>query len=254
MARISEIYDAIDRAAPFASAMEFDNVGLLVGDPSAEAHRVLLALDITPQVIEEAAAKNCNLIISHHPVIFTPMRDLKSTDIPYLLAKHSLSAICCHTNLDISPHGGVNVALCEALGLKHIRGEHEFGEGYLIYSGELTCAMKPEEFAEHVKTRLGVRHLRFKAGGREIKKVCVAAGQAGEWAEEAAKYGDVFVCGEIKHHEELIAARLDITVIAAGHYETERIYEPMLCEYLKNNVSGTGFIISEAERPPMEII
>lgn len=254
MARLKEIYDCIDRIAPFSSAMEFDNVGILVGDDSVDVNRALISLDITPAVIEEAKSKNCNLIISHHPVIFEPLRELNCSAIPYLLARENILALCCHTNLDLTPHGGVNIALGEKLGLRDIKGEQEYGEGYLIYSGVLKNELEPEDFAKYVKEKLGSSVVRYSAGSRKVQKVSFVAGAAGEWAKDAVKYGDAYICGEMKHHEELEAAELDITVVSAGHYETEKPYAARLQAYLQENIKDTGFILSENENNPMKTI
>ena len=116
MARVCDIYDIINAVAPFSTALDFDNVGLLVGDGKTVVTRALLALDITPNVVAEAASMNANLIISHHPVIFHPVKSLGPQDMPYQLASRGIAALCCHTNLDLSPVCGVNVALGSKLG------------------------------------------------------------------------------------------------------------------------------------------
>ena len=99
MTTVGEIYQEIDRWAPFATAMEFDNPGLLVGDPETPVEKVLLALDITAAEAAEAASLGCGLIVSHHPVIFHPLRRLGTQDAPYLLARDGIAAVCAHTNL-----------------------------------------------------------------------------------------------------------------------------------------------------------
>ena len=123
MARIRDIYDIIDAVAPFSTALSFDNSGLLVGDGNTQVTRALLALDITPNVVAEAASMNANLIISHHPVIFHPLKTLGPQDVAYQLASKGIAALCCHTNLDLSPVCGVNVALGSKLGLRNLRRE-----------------------------------------------------------------------------------------------------------------------------------
>ena len=118
MRTVGEIYAAMDGIAPFSSAMDFDNSGLLVGDASMPVERALLALDITLPVIEEAAALGAQLIISHHPVIFHPLRRVETDSPVYQLAKNGLGAICAHTNLDIAEAYGVNEALAKTLGFE----------------------------------------------------------------------------------------------------------------------------------------
>ena len=133
MARIRDIYDIIDAVAPFSTALDFDNAGLLVGDGNTIVTRALLALDITPAVVAEAASMNANLILSHHPVIFHPLKSLGPQDVPYQLASRGIAALCCHTNLDLSPVCGVNVALGSKLGLRNVRREDVFGEDCVLF-------------------------------------------------------------------------------------------------------------------------
>ena len=120
MCTVGDIYNYIDKFAPFKSCAEWDNVGLLVGDRSKTVKRAAIALDITPHNVMQAAESGCNLIISHHPVIFHPIKSLNSYSAPYLLAKHGISAICAHTNLDAAA-GGVNDVLANIIGLRDVR-------------------------------------------------------------------------------------------------------------------------------------
>ena len=98
--KISEIVRFADRIAPFGLAAEWDNVGLLVGSGDSEVDRALIALDITPAVVEEAKKLKAGLIVSHHPVIFEPLRALEPSTAPYLLARYDIAALCLHTDLD----------------------------------------------------------------------------------------------------------------------------------------------------------
>ena len=120
MNSISNIYDYIDSFAPFQSAMSFDNAGLLVGDSKAEVKTAVLSLDITPAVVREAVKLGAQLIVSHHPVIFDPLKSISTDSAPYLLAQHGIAAICAHTNLDMAV-GGVNSCLAECLELQNVR-------------------------------------------------------------------------------------------------------------------------------------
>ena len=217
MARICDIYDIIDAAAPFATALGFDNSGLLVGDPNQEVTRALLALDITPNVVAEAAAMNANLIISHHPVIFHPVKSLGPRDAAYQLARNRIAALCCHTNLDLSPVCGVNVALGSKLGLKNIRREDVFGEECVLFSGELEEPLAGEAFAALAKEKLAAPGVKFCAGDRE----------------------------------ELEAAASRLTVVAAGHYHTEKVFAEFLASYLRKRVPDTAFLLSQTEGAPM---
>lgn len=255
MARICDIYDIINGAAPFESQLAFDNSGLLVGDRATVVTRALLCLDITRTVIEEAAGMNANLIISHHPVIFDSLKSLDSRDPAYLLAKNGIAALCCHTNLDISPVCGVNVALANKLGLRNIRPEEAFGGDCVLYSGELEQPMEPEEFARHVKERLSAGAVQLIPGDGMVKRVFLCSGAGGEFAQYAAiRGGDAYLTGEMKHHEALEARKTGLTCVVAGHYETERVFAEYLAAYLKKRVPDTGFLVSRAESEPFQTI
>lgn len=255
MARIRDIYDIIDAVAPFSSAMPFDNVGLLVGDGNQEVTRALLALDITPAVVEEAAQKNANLIISHHPVIFEPLKSFGRQDVPYMLAKNGIAALCCHTNLDISPVCGVNMALAGKLDLKNVKLEDVFGEECVLFSGELENELSPREFGAFVRERLDAAAIKLIPGGRAVKKVFLCSGAGGEYTQFAACRGaDAYLTGEMRHHEALNSVRTGLTCVVAGHYETEKVFGEFLASYLRKRISDTAFLLSQAEKPPFETI
>ncbi len=255
MPRIRDIYDIIDAVAPFSTALGFDNSGLLVGEANTEVSRALIALDITEQTVEEAAAMNANLIISHHPVIFHPLKSLGERDIPYLLAKRGIAALCCHTNLDLSPVCGVNVALAGKLGLRAVHAEDVFGEECVLFAGELGEELSPAEFASLVKERLNAGAVSLTPGKSPVKKVFLCSGAGGEYAHFAACRGaDAYLTGEMKHHEALEAARTGLTCVAAGHYETEKPFAEFLASYLKKRLPGTAFLLSRAETPPFQTV
>lgn len=101
MKTINDILNFFEEFAPCATQMSFDNAGLIVGDKCTAVSRVLVALDITEDVVNEAESLGCELIISHHPVIFAPIKRLSPSSVPYLLAQKGISAVCMHTNLDL---------------------------------------------------------------------------------------------------------------------------------------------------------
>ena len=119
MTTVQQIYEEMQRIAPLALAESWDNPGLLV-DCGGEVTRVLVTLDITPEVVAEAAAKHCEAIVAHHPVIFDPLRRVTAEDVPAMLLQNGISAICMHTNLDAAP-GGVNDVLADLLRIENRR-------------------------------------------------------------------------------------------------------------------------------------
>ncbi len=231
MTTVNDILRFFETFAPLETAMDFDNCGLLVGDKSAAVTKVLVALDITAEVAEEAKRRGCELIISHHPVIFNPIRKLTTRAVPYLLAQYGISAVCMHTNLDLSEAFGVNICLGKAAGLKDVR---RADEGECLFFGELEEALPVRQLAERVKQALGCRGLRYTEGKGTVKRLAVASGAGGSDIFAAASIGaDALLTGEIKHHEINAANELGVAVIDPGHFKSEDIVILPLIDRLK---------------------
>ena len=150
MVTVQQLADVLGRWAPWDDAEQWDNVGVLAG-AAAPVSGVLCTLDITPAVVHEAVRRGCSAVVSHHPVIFSPLKALVPGTAPYLLARHGIAAVCAHTNLDKAP-GGVGDALATALGLSGIEPC-----GSYCRRGTLPHEMTPRGFAAHVQAALGVR-------------------------------------------------------------------------------------------------
>ena len=181
MTKIVDIYNYIDSFAPFDTAMDFDNVGILVGDKNAEPTRAIVTLDVTDEVVDEAKEKSAQLIISHHPVIFNPLKRLSADSVVYKLAQSGISVISAHTNLDLSSDG-TNTAMFNALELQDM--EQLEIDGGLI--GSLKIPMSANEFANFIKIKFNCDGLRFSDCGEKIGRVALVAGAGGE--EERARY------------------------------------------------------------------
>ena len=246
--KLHEIIRCADAIAPFDSAAEWDNVGLLVGSPDREIDRALLALDITAAVVEEAREKGAGLIISHHPVIFAPLRALRPDDAAVLLAKYEIAALCLHTDLDRAEQG-VNVQLAQALGLKNTTF---YPEEFLLV-GEPENACSAEEYAVLVKERLRAPSVRFTNGC--VTRVAVSSGGGGEGVELSEKYGfDAFVTGELKHHQFLYAVQHGVAAFDAGHFSTEDVIIAPLKEWFSQQFPDAEFLISEASVCPYQAV
>ena len=218
MPSAGEIEARLFDLAPGERAMEWDNVGLLVGDPERPVERVLVALDITEAVADEAIAKGCELIVAHHPVMncrWLPVQSIRD-DTPqgHLLLKilrSGLSAICMHTNLDVAP-GGVNDALAAALGLED-PGPLGDPEG-LCRMGTLASPMPLQEFAKHVCRALQANGVRYAGDSGPVRKVAVGGGACGDYEDAAIAAGcDVFVTSDLSYHQFLDAAGKGIRLI-----------------------------------------
>lgn len=254
MTMIGDIYRFLDGFAPFCTALEYDNVGLLVGDSDISVRNVMLSLDITAPVIQEAAENRVELIISHHPVIFNPLKNLGTNDVPYLLAKNGISAICAHTNLDMA-QGGVNTCLAERLqltNLKTLKEHNGLAEGLI---GTLNKQYIPSEFAAFVKSALNCGGLKYVDSDRLIQKVGICSGAGADLLCYASAFGaDAFVTADTKHHELLEAARLGLMLVDAGHFNTEDVVILPLMQMLANQFSDVKFQKSKQMSDPVKYL
>ena len=255
MTKVKDVFEYLNGLAPTALKMDFDNVGLLVGNEDAEVSKILVALDITDVVIDEAISCGAELIVSHHPIIFDAMKDVLYSDLVgrkiVKLIKNDISAICMHTNLDIA-EGGVNDALMKALG--------GVSATYLEYTGtdangvkqgcgrvgELESEMPLPEFLEKCKTALGSNGLRYFDAGLKVKKLAVMGGSGGNEVTLAKAAGcDTYVTADVKYNNFLDAKELGINLIDADHFCTENVIVPVLCDKLKAQFNACEMKISE---------
>ena len=217
--------------APRELAMAWDNVGLLVGDPAQEVRRVLVALDITQGVAEEAVSLGAQMIVSHHPVMncaWHEVQTLRADDaqgrLLRYLVQHGLAACCMHTNLDAAD-GGVNDCLAHALGLSGLSMLNEEKIGRI---GTLSCEIPLEEFLPAVVKSLGCSGLRFRDGGKPVHRVAVGGGACRDYIPQAIAQGcDTFVTADLRYNDFLDTHGLNL--IDAGHYPTENV----VCEAVR---------------------
>ena len=244
----ADIYKLIDKIAPFNTRFPFDNVGILVGDSQKTVKRIAVCLDITKDVVKRAAENECDLIVSHHPVIFNKLSSVTAESIPYMLIKNGITAICAHTNLDCAK-GGVNDRLAMALGIENAVAlqDNEYPDTAPVARIGDVSGYEPDEFASFVKHNLNATDVRYIAGSRPIRKVCVYGGAGNEFILQAKAAGaDAFVTSEIKHHQWLEAKNLDMTVIDAGHFATENVVVKPLALLIKDKLDCEVRIISQS--------
>ena len=215
MPSLTELASYLESIAPAQTAENWDNVGVLVRC-AQEVTGVLCALDITPATVREARAVGCNAIVSHHPVIFRPLKELRQGDVPALLVREGVSAVCMHTNLD-KAQGGVNDVLAQALGLR----DTEPFAGGIGRVGALPETMEAAAFAQFVGKALAAPVKWADAHG-PVRRVAVVSGSGGDFSAEAAAAGaDCLVTGEAGHHDALDALAAGVTLVAATHFATE---------------------------------
>ena len=228
--------------APAGLAAEWDNVGLLVGDPEREVRRILTTLDITEAVVEEAIGAGVDLIVSHHPVMncaWHPVQTLRTDDrqgrILTKLVENRISAICMHTNLDAA-EGGVNDVLAKKLGLLNTEYLNEEKIGRV---GTLKCELPLVEFTRFVVKSLGCNGLRYTDCGKPVHRVAVGGGACGDYIAQAVALGcDTFVTSDLRYHDFLDTKELNL--IDAGHFPTEQVIVPELCRRLQAAFSAVS--------------
>ena len=246
MATVREIFAFLNEKAPVSQKMEFDNVGLLVGRQDRHVHRVVTALDITDQVIDQAAALGAELIVSHHPLFFSLKTVTDGTgegSHVLALAENRIAAICMHTNLDAA-EGGVNDALMAALG-GTVRGvlEPDTGIGRIGNIGQETPFA---DFLGFVKDALHSNGLRYHDAGRPVKELAVCGGSGGGDVGLAAEAGcDTLVTADVKYHQFLEAKRLGINLIDADHFCTENVVVPVLKGWLETAFPDVNVTVSQ---------
>ena len=244
MSTVTQIYNAIDRLAPFWLTMDFDNTGILVGDRNREVSYALLALDCTPAVVEQAKQLGAQLIVTHHPVIFHPLKRVNEDAVVYQLIRSDIAVISAHTNLDIA-QGGVNDALASAIGLRDCRGLELLNEqtgAWLGRIGTLPEPLSPEAFAAHIKACLNASSIKFAAAPRVIRTVALCSGSGADCLDAAISAGaDALLTSEVKQHEYLAAAAAGISIFDAGHFDTEDIVIEPLRDYLAKEIPDVHF-------------
>lgn len=231
MTTVGDILTCLEEFAPYSLAESWDNVGLMVGDRAGEVMRVLCALDATETVLDEAGARGAQLVVAHHPLIFTSVQSVTSdTSTGRSIIKavqDNIAVICMHTNADCA-QGGVNDALADVFGLTDVISMGAGENKMLGRVGDLREAMLPAEFALFVKQTLQVGGVRYVDGGRPISRVAVGGGACGKMMDDALRQGaQAFVIGDSTYDQMQRAESLGLTLIDAGHYPTENPVVPV---------------------------
>ncbi|MBR6677702.1 MAG: Nif3-like dinuclear metal center hexameric protein [Oscillospiraceae bacterium] len=254
MATVREMEQLLYAWAPKELAASWDNVGLLVGDPETTVQTVLVALDITQGVVEEAAEIGAELIVAHHPVMncaWHPVQTLREDD-PLgkklrTLVRENISAICMHTNLDAA-EGGVNDVLAEKLGLTDVLPLGEDGIGRI---GALKEEKSLAEYTSFVVKSLGCNGARVRNGGNSVRLVAVGGGACGSYIAAAKEKGcDTFVTSDLKYNDFLDTEGLNL--IDAGHFPTENVICPVIAARLREAYPHLNVVVSASHKEALE--
>lgn len=222
---INDIYNFLDSKYPFSLQEKWDNSGFLVGNLFHDTRKVMLTLDITNDVVLEAIAKEVELIISHHPVIFHPLKKIDTLNPVFYMIQNDISAICMHTNLDIA-EGGTNTTIVKKMTEKlEIDSIEQFDYSGLGYIVELKEMIDTDDFSAVLKEIFQNEHIRVsRFPAKSILRFAICSGSGGSLLGLAReKDCDVLITGDVKHDVWIDANNNYMTVFDCGHFHTENI-------------------------------
>jgi dinuclear metal center YbgI/SA1388 family protein len=260
--KIKEVLSALEQFAPLPLQESWDNAGLQIGLTEAEVSGALLCLDVTEKVIDEADKKGCNLVVSHHPLLFRGLKQISDVnDVQRTTWKAIQKGICVismHTNLD-NARGGVNFKIAERLGLKNVRfgGAKNDAEGQEAQSGswvvgELPEPMAADDFVLHVKQRMEAESAMCNELLRRPVKTVAICGGAGDFLlDDAIKGGaDAFLTGEM-HYHVYFGHEQQIQICVIGHYESEHFTKELLRDVIQQSCPDVRTVIAETNTNPI---
>ncbi len=241
MTLLRDVMEALEAFAPLAWQEEWDNSGLQVGESHQPVRAVLLTLDVTESSIDQALEQGCDLIVSHHPLLFRGIRQVTdATPVERIVARalrRGIAIYSCHTNIDNAP-GGVNVRLAERLGIRPegplVPSAHhpQVGAGRI---GTLEEPLPLEAFLERTARLLGVGCLRHAGGGGLVRRVALCGGSGSEFIDTACRQADLYLTADLKYHDFQRAAP-DFALVDAGHYETEQQVLEIFSEQISKKI------------------
>lgn len=258
MTTVKDVFNHLNNLADVKLAEKWDNVGLMLGSNNNEVSRVLVCLDVTTSVVEEAIANNVNLIVSHHPLIFKPLKnidyttDFKSRIIRNLI-KNDISVISFHTNLD-SATLGLNDYLAKILKLNEIQVlfEHSLDNtAGLGRIGKLTNSLKLNDFITYIKNCFSLETVSAVIGDeKEISTIALLGGSGADFIYTLPEV-DVYLTGDVGYHAALDAIEMKKNIIDVGHF-TENLVKDLLLDYISE--LNVEVIKSTVEKSPFKIL
>ena len=252
-----ELISWLEEKYPVKAAENWDNVGLLVGDDSGKVKHVFLALDLTEKVLEEALEVGADMIITHHPMIFSGMKKINNHTFTgrkiLKLIQNGITYYAMHTNYDVLGMADLsadylNLQNTEVLSVTEENGEQSQGFGRV---GELTKEMSLKVYAKCIKASLKLGDVKVYGDlSKTVKKAAVCTGSGKSFVDEAIAAGaDVYVTGDIDHHTGIDAVAKGICVIDAGHYGTEYIFMDALKEEIAEEFPILKITCAKVESP-----
>ena len=251
-----EILEKLEQLSPSSFAMDWDNSGFLVGDKKREVRRVLIAVDATKSVIEEAINKNADMILTHHPMIFTPVKRIVKEDFLgekiMLLCEHGINLVSMHTNFDVM---GMADAVADELSLQkrdvlEVTFEDDISKEGLGRIGYLPREMSLRELASLVKLKFHIPNVvLYGENDRIVEKVAICGGSGRSMIPFAEKADcQVLITGDLDYHSCLDAMQQGLSLIDAGHFGIEKIFIPYMKDYFEKEVKGVTVLCSNQEQ------
>lgn len=259
--RCKDIIAVLEGLSAVSYAEKWDNVGLLAGRKDKEIESVMLALDATDEVIEQAVKKGVSMLITHHPLVFQPLSKVTTEDFigrrMFRLIQKDICYYAVHTNFDVM---GMADAAADELELKErevldITYEDESAREGIGRFGRLPRIMTLKECAEYVKKHFELASVQvFGNPDAELEKAAVCPGSGKSYIRNAVQMGaDVYITGDIDHHSGLDALAQGMSVIDAGHFGLEHIFKTYMKEYLGREMPGLK-VYEAAEKSPFWVI
>ena len=256
--KLIHIQNILEEWCPLQNAEDFDNVGLLVGDPDSEINKALITIDTTENIIDEAISKNCNLIITFHPLIFKGIKSLKSENhvnkCIIKAIKNNINVYAIHTNLDNNPEG-VSFKIAQKLNLINTSlliqktESKNLGMGII---GEINEFKSESDFLEYLKIKMDITNIRHSNFiGKKIKKIAVLGGSGSFAIEEAlTKKVDCYVTADLKYHD-FFKSNEKLLLVDIGHYESEKYTKDLILNYLNKKIPKFACVIAETRTNPV---
>lgn len=259
--KISQITEVIERFAPLGWQESYDNAGLIVGRPDDEVHKALLAVDVTEEVLDEAEAEGCDIVLTHHPIVFHALKRFNSADPVQRCVERAIRSrialYACHTNLDSAP-GGMSWRLAGMLGVGNLEvlqpAEAGGGVGFGVV-GDLPEAVDTVEFMRFVRRKLEVKVIRHSdVATPEVRRVAVCTGAGASLIGDARRAGaGIYITADLKYNDFMTPDKA-LTVADIGHFESEYCVIELLFDILSKNLCTFAVRKSEHSRNPVNYL
>lgn len=257
---IGDIAKAIEEYAPLPLQEDYDNAGLQTGDPTAEAKSALICLDVTKEIMDEAIALGCDMVISHHPLIFRGLKSVTAGDptseIIRKAIKHDIAIYSAHTNMD-NTNGGVSYEMAKHIGMTDVEVLAPMNEAKTFGSG-LIGNIQPTrlgELLEKMKKEFGTGAIRYCGDkAATVRRVAVCGGSGAFLIPQAIVRGaDLYISGDIKYHD-FTANKSKINLADIGHYESEQYTKTIFYRIISEKFANFAVYISKTETNPINYL